>query len=185
MNGLDLIKKLRAQLDANGYKDVEVKLIGDVPWSRGSSWDTDITHAHIEAAKMMGLPSGAPGEGSGRYAGNGSGDPDTHQPIGANGPQKGGGAQEDMSPPTGGYWPSYVFSDGEVGQKVGTVKIPMGMGGAPGGGGGRNHAANEYYTVETKNWQSSFATQEKSVVATIYEYSKITTVAPKPKTTAK
>src|SRR5439155_20700009 len=46
MNGLDIVKKLRAQLDANGYKDVEVKLIGDVPWSRGSSSDTDISNAH-------------------------------------------------------------------------------------------------------------------------------------------
>jgi acetylornithine deacetylase/succinyl-diaminopimelate desuccinylase-like protein len=184
MDGLDIVKKLRAQLDANGYKDVELKLIGDVPWSRGSSWDTDITHAHEEAAKLMGLSSASgPGGGNGRYSGNGSGDPDTHQPIGANGPQK--TQDPEMAPPTGGYWPSYLFSDGEVGQKVGTVKIPMGMGGAAGGGGGRNHAANEYYTVETKNWQNSFATQEKSVVATLYEYSKITTVAPKPKTTAK
>ena len=50
MSGLDIVKKLRAQLDANGYKDVEMKLIGDVPWSRGSSADTDITHAHQAAA---------------------------------------------------------------------------------------------------------------------------------------
>src|ERR1700744_3002471 len=34
MNGLDLVKKLRAQLDKNGYKDVEMKLIGDVPWAK-------------------------------------------------------------------------------------------------------------------------------------------------------
>ena len=36
MMGLDIVKKLRAQIDANGYKDVDMKLIGDVPWSRGS-----------------------------------------------------------------------------------------------------------------------------------------------------
>ncbi len=53
MNGLDLVKKLRAQLDANGYKDVDVKLIGDVPWSRGSSPDTDIAHAHQKAGELM------------------------------------------------------------------------------------------------------------------------------------
>jgi len=31
MNGIDLTKKIRAQLDKNGYKDVELKIIGDVP----------------------------------------------------------------------------------------------------------------------------------------------------------
>ena len=41
MNGLDIVKKLRAQLDSNGYKDVEVKVIGDVPWAK-MSYDTDI-----------------------------------------------------------------------------------------------------------------------------------------------
>jgi acetylornithine deacetylase/succinyl-diaminopimelate desuccinylase-like protein len=44
MMGLDILKKLRATVDDNGYKDVEIKLIGDVPWSRGSSRDTDITN---------------------------------------------------------------------------------------------------------------------------------------------
>src|SRR6202167_3355231 len=33
MHGMDLVKKIRAQLDKNGYKDVELKVIGDVPWS--------------------------------------------------------------------------------------------------------------------------------------------------------
>jgi acetylornithine deacetylase/succinyl-diaminopimelate desuccinylase-like protein len=184
MNGLDLIKKLRAQLDANGYKDVEIKLIGDVPWSRGSSMDTDITHAHEQAAALMGLQGGGRGAGGGRYQGTGGGDPDTHQPIGASGPKKADPPPE-MGPATGGYWPSYLFSDGEVGEKVGTVSIPMGMGGARGGGGGRNHAANEYYIIESKNWQGTYATAEKSFAATIFEYAKTTTVAPKPKTTAK
>src|SRR6202040_1007040 len=46
MMGLDIVKKLRAQIDANGYKDVDMKLIGDVPWSRGSARDTDISNAH-------------------------------------------------------------------------------------------------------------------------------------------
>ena len=34
MKGPDIVKKLRAQLDKNGYKDVEVKMIGDVPWAK-------------------------------------------------------------------------------------------------------------------------------------------------------
>jgi hypothetical protein len=61
----------------------------------------------------------------------------------------------------------------------------MGMSGHSVNGGGRNHAANEYYVVETRSWQNSFATQEKDVVASLYEYAKITTTPPKPKTTAK
>ena len=44
MDGLDLVKKVRAQLDKNGYKDVELKVIGDVPWSK-MAYDTDIAGA--------------------------------------------------------------------------------------------------------------------------------------------
>jgi acetylornithine deacetylase/succinyl-diaminopimelate desuccinylase-like protein len=170
MMGPDIVKKLRAQLDANGYKDVEVKLIGDVPWSRGSSMDTDITHAHQQAAAMLGLRAGG-----GRFGGGGGGGNQT-APRAPDAPTE--------AAPTGGYWPSYLFSDGEVGQKVGTVSIPMGMGGGGGGGGGRAHAANEYYVVEAQGWQGGMATAEKNAVATIYEYARTTTVAPKPKTTA-
>ena len=86
--------------------------------------------------------------------------------------------------PTGGYWPSYLFSDGEVGQKVGSVLLPMGVGGGGGGGGGRAHAANEYYTVEAKGHFGGYANAEKNVVATMFSYAQITTVPPRPKTTA-
>ena len=169
MSGPDLIKKLRAQLDANGYKDVNIKLIGDVPWSRGSSADTDITNAHKAAAQMLGL-----GEGGNQFLmasnyNNGVGD---LKPLGVA-----------ESEPTGGYWPSYLFSDGEVGQKVGTVSIPMGMG-ARGGAGGRAHAANEWFAIEGKRWDNGLAGAEKIVAASMYEFAKITTVTPKPKTTA-
>jgi acetylornithine deacetylase/succinyl-diaminopimelate desuccinylase-like protein len=167
MDGMDIVKKLRAQLDANGYKDVQMKLIGDVPWSRGSSMDTDITHAHQAAATMLGL-----GGGGAYYMADKFGEPGHEKALGV--------AQ---AIPTGGYWPSYLFSDGEVGQKVGTVSIPMGMG-ARGGAGGRAHAANEWFAIEGKSWDSGMAGAEKIVVAAIYEYSKITTVPPKPKTTA-
>ncbi len=44
MHGTDIVKKLRAQLDKNGYKDVEVKLIGDVPWAKMDG-NNDIAHA--------------------------------------------------------------------------------------------------------------------------------------------
>jgi acetylornithine deacetylase/succinyl-diaminopimelate desuccinylase-like protein len=169
MTGPDIVKKLRAQLDANGYKDVQIKLIGDVPWSRGSAANTDITNAHKTAAEMLGLKDGAnnPFLMASHYNSLG-----IDKPLGV--------AEEEA---TGGYWPSYLFSDGEVGQKVGSVSLPMGMG-ARGGAGGRAHAANEWFSIEGPRWDSGLAGAEKIVVATLYEYARTTTVPPRPKTTA-
>jgi acetylornithine deacetylase/succinyl-diaminopimelate desuccinylase-like protein len=144
MNGLDLVKKLRAQLDKNGYKDVEMKLIGDVPWAKNPSKDTDIAHAGDAASGIMGLQ-----------------------------------ARPDFQA-AGGYWPAYVFTDQEVGEKVGNVMLPMG--GARAGSGGRAHAANEYMVIEGAGKTYGYAGAEKTVAATIYSYSKMTTVAPRPKT---
>ena len=170
MSGPDLVKKLRAQLDANGYKDVQVKLIGDVPWSRGSSPNTDITNAHKAAAQMLGL--GGDGNNAFFMAANYTNSLGITKPLGT--------AESEA---TGGYWPSYLFSDGEVGQKVGSVSLPMGMG-ARGGAGGRAHAANEWFAIEGKNWDNGMAGAEKLVAASIWEYARITTVPPRPKTTA-
>jgi acetylornithine deacetylase/succinyl-diaminopimelate desuccinylase-like protein len=168
MSGPDIVKKLRAQLDANGYKDVQMKLIGDVPWSRGSSPDTDISNAHKAAAEMLGLRGNANALLQASLY-------DSH------GEEKYMGVAEDVA--SGGYWPSYLFSDGEVGQKVGTVSLPMGMG-ARAGAGGRAHAANEWYAIEGKTWSDGMAGAEKIVAASIYEFARITTVPPRPKTTA-
>jgi acetylornithine deacetylase/succinyl-diaminopimelate desuccinylase-like protein len=168
MNGPDLVKKLRAQLDKNGYKDVEIKLIGDVPWSRGSSANTDISNAHKKATEMLGLS----GEDNRFMMASHYNHLGEEKPLGV--------AETEA---TGGYWPSYLFADGEVGQKVGSVSIPMGMG-ARGGAGGRAHAANEWYAIEGEKWDSGMAGAEKIVVASIYEYALTTTVTPKPKTTA-
>jgi hypothetical protein len=83
----------------------------------------------------------------------------------------------------GGYWPSYLWADGEVGQKVGSIAIPMGSGGGGGGGGGRAHAANEYYTVEGVGKSGSMATGEKAAISGIFEYAKLPSTTPlKPKT---
>lgn len=173
MNGLDLIKKLRAQLDKNGYKDVNIKLIGDVPWSRGSSPDTDISNAHKKAGQMLGLSEGGGifqmADAASEYYKRMNGE---LAPMGV--------AQGE---PTGGYWPSYLFSDGEVGEKVGSVSIPMGIG-ARGGAGGRAHAANEYFAVEGSRWDNGMAGAEKIVAATIWEYAQTNTVPPRPKTHA-
>jgi acetylornithine deacetylase/succinyl-diaminopimelate desuccinylase-like protein len=144
MHGLDIVKKLRAQIDANGYKDVEMKLIGDVPWAKNPSHDTDIWHSGESAYAMMGV-SDRPGE-----------------------------------PLAGGYWPAYVFTDQEVGQKIGDVMLPMG--GARAGSGGRAHAANEYYVIEGAGNTYGMAGAEKAVAASIYAYAKTTTTTPKSKT---
>jgi len=59
MNGLDIVKKIRAQLDRNGYKDVELKLIGDVPWAK-MSYDTDISRSITKMYELFGIPHGQP-----------------------------------------------------------------------------------------------------------------------------
>ncbi len=172
MNGLDIVKKLRAQLDVNGYKDVDVKLIGDVPWSRGSSADTDISHAHVKAGEIMadlGL-----GGGGGR-----PGQPALPTSAMLTNPNL--LYSETAADPAGGYWPSYLFTDGEVGQKVGSVSLPMGMGGRGGGGGGRAHAANEFYTIESVGKGGGLANAEKNAAAAFYEFSQITTTPARPK----
>src|SRR5258708_27736877 len=102
MNGLDIVKKIRAQLDHNGYKDVELKLIGDVPWSK-MNYNTDIQHAADSMMGTFGIPVRPRAEGASIL---------------------------------GGYWPSYLFSNQQVGQKVGVASMPIGGGSVGRGGGG-------------------------------------------------
>jgi len=59
MNGLDIVKKIRTQLDRNGYKDVELKLIGDVPWAK-MSYDTDIARSISQMYDLFAIPHGQP-----------------------------------------------------------------------------------------------------------------------------
>jgi len=59
MNGLEIVKRIREQLDRNGYKDVEMKVIGDVPWSK-MSYDTDIARAMTETYDEFNIPHGQP-----------------------------------------------------------------------------------------------------------------------------
>ena len=184
MDGFDIAKKFRAQLDANGYKDVELKLIGDVPWSRGSSWDNDITRAGQKAIDVL----AAVGLGSYQSPGSAPSPPPSAPRTTAWFMNSNGMGSDLDTEPTGGFWPSYVWTDGEVGQKIGSIAIPMGMGasifGTVSAGGGRAHGSNEYYIAESIDKNGGMANAEKGVVATIYEYSKLTTTPPKPKTRA-
>jgi len=148
-NGLDIVKKLRAQLDKNGYKDVELKLIGDVPWALMNS-DNEIGRATQRTYEIMGIP---------------------HSPVRADWGIGGGGAA------AGGYWPAYMFGYGEVGEKISPFKgVPIVMGGA--GLGGRAHAANEYYVIEGAGKVYGLAGAEKAVATTMYAYAGKVPAAP-------
>jgi len=134
MKGTDIVKKLRAQLDKNGYKDVELKLIGDVPWAK-MSYDSDIAKAIMQTFDEFGINYQKPLE------------------------------EETI---LGGYWPAYLFSNQQVGDRVVDVKMPIAAGGA--GMGGRAHAANEYYIIEGAGKVYGLAGAEKSVAATLWHF---------------
>jgi acetylornithine deacetylase/succinyl-diaminopimelate desuccinylase-like protein len=144
MNGLEMVKRIREQLDRNGYKDVEMKVIGDVPWSK-MSYDTDIARAMTQAYEQFNIPHGEPA----RY-----------------------------SSILGGYWPAYLFSNEEVGQRVASVSMPIGMGGA--GHGGNAHAANEYFIIEGAGKIYGMAGAEKVAATIIYNFAGKTGSTAKP-----
>src|SRR5260370_21582125 len=115
MNGMDLVKKIRAQLDRNGYKDVELEVIGDVPWST-----VDPENEINSAGKRM---YDAFGSTSRRFPCLAA----DHVPEPAQ---------------SGGYWPSYLFNNGQEGHK----EYPSGRTIARGAGGcgGSARAAPEW-----------------------------------------
>jgi acetylornithine deacetylase/succinyl-diaminopimelate desuccinylase-like protein len=141
MTGPDIVKKLRAQLDKNGYKDVELKVIGDVPWAKMNS-ATPIGEALKRTYELMNIP---------------------HGELRADWGIGGGGAA------AGGYWPAYMFGNGEVGEKISPFKgVPIVSGGA--GLGGRAHAANEYYVIEGAGKVYGMAGAEKAVATLLYAF---------------
>jgi acetylornithine deacetylase/succinyl-diaminopimelate desuccinylase-like protein len=154
MHGPDIVKKLRAQLDKNGYKDVEVKLIGDVPWAK-MSFDSDIARALQRSYQVMNIPNSEPRRSL----------------------SIGGGAG------AGGYWPAYMFGNGPVGEKISPFKgVPIVGGGA--GLGGRAHAANEYYVIEGAGKVYGMAGAEKNIATLLYAFAgKLPPAPAKPKPT--
>src|SRR5258708_2461399 len=134
MNGLQMVKRIREQLDRNGYKDVEMKVIGDVPWSK-MSYDTDIARAVIDMYDQFAIPHAAlPG----------------NETI------------------LGGYWPAYLFSSSEVGQKVASVSMPIAARAA--GHGGNAHAANEDYVIEGAGKAYGMAGAEEANATHVYHF---------------
>ncbi len=144
MNGIELANKIRKQLDKNGYKDVELKIIGDVPWSI-----VDPKNKVSEAGeRTMSAFGGDGGRRGNRVA-------FTNRQYTA----------EDV----GGYWPSYLFNEGKVGQRV-APKVMMPIGNGQFGAGGRSHAANEFYVIEGAGSTYGMAAAEKSVATTLYNF---------------
>ncbi len=147
MNGIDLANKIRKQLDKNGYKDVELKIIGDVPWSTADP-KNKLNDAGDRTRSAFGT----------RLARDGG---RNNEVAMAN--------REPSTDELGGYWPSYLFNDGKVGQRV-APKVLMPIGGGQVGQGGRGHAANEFYVIEGAGGTYGMAGAEKSVATTIYNY---------------
>jgi acetylornithine deacetylase/succinyl-diaminopimelate desuccinylase-like protein len=97
MTGPDIVKKLRAYLDKEGYKDVQIRVIGDVPWAK-QRHDSDIAKAGDRMLTAFGSARRSPPvEGQASILGGYwpaylfSGDP-ISLPIGGGAVGSGGGA---------------------------------------------------------------------------------------------
>jgi acetylornithine deacetylase/succinyl-diaminopimelate desuccinylase-like protein len=149
MHSADILKSIRAQLDKNGYKDVEVRLIGDQPWST-MSYDTDVAHAVEQMYDKFGISYQVPASGESILMDSGG----------------------------SGAWPGYLFTNGHQGDpNITPIGMPIAGGGV--GYGGRAHAANEYWLIEGADKTYGMAGAEKSIVDELMNYAKTTTVPPK------
>jgi acetylornithine deacetylase/succinyl-diaminopimelate desuccinylase-like protein len=61
MTSADITKKLRAHLDKHGYKDVEINVIGDMPWARVKQ-NSEIGRAVASMFDTFGIQHGEPGD---------------------------------------------------------------------------------------------------------------------------
>mgnify|MGYP003651585381 FL=1 len=57
-DGMDIVDKLRTHLDKHGYEDVEINVVGDVPWAKVTN-DSDL---HVAANEMRAAFGMAPNE---------------------------------------------------------------------------------------------------------------------------
>jgi acetylornithine deacetylase/succinyl-diaminopimelate desuccinylase-like protein len=63
MTGPDIVTKLRKHLDKHGFADVEINVVGDVPWAK-MRYDTDVAAALMKTYDAFGIPYTTPAEGS-------------------------------------------------------------------------------------------------------------------------
>jgi len=61
-DGMDIVDKLRKHLDRHGYEDVEINVVGDVPWAK-MRYDTQIAAAVMETFDAFGIDYDDPVEG--------------------------------------------------------------------------------------------------------------------------
>ena len=151
MHSDDILKKVRAHLDKHGYKDVQVRLIGDQPWS-SMEFDTDVAHSIEQMFDKFGIPWNPPLSKTNTA-----------------------GAADTMG---GGAWPGYLFTNGKQGDP-GTNPIGLPIAGGSAGYGGRAHAANEYWVIEGAGKIYGMAGAEKSIVDELYNFAATTTTPPK------
>jgi acetylornithine deacetylase/succinyl-diaminopimelate desuccinylase-like protein len=59
MDGIEMVKKIRAYLDKEGYEDVEMTIIGDVPWSK-MRYDTKVAQALMTTYDIFQIPYSTP-----------------------------------------------------------------------------------------------------------------------------
>jgi hypothetical protein len=156
MESGDIVKKIRAHLDGLGYKDVQLRLIGDQPWST-MTFDTDVAHSVEAMYDKFNIP--------------------WNQPIS----KTSTAAAADVSDTAmGGAWPGYLFTNGKQGDP-GTMPIGLQIAGGSAGYGGRAHAANEYWLIEGSGNIYGMAGAEKSIVDEFFNYATMTTTPPKGK----
>ena len=55
-DGMDIVDKLRKHLDKHGYEDVEINVVGDVPWAKVTK-DSDLHVAANQMRDAFGLPA--------------------------------------------------------------------------------------------------------------------------------
>ena len=55
MTGPEIVAKLRKHLDKHGYQDVEINVVGDVPWAK-MKYDNDLAHGVDAMYKTFGVP---------------------------------------------------------------------------------------------------------------------------------
>jgi acetylornithine deacetylase/succinyl-diaminopimelate desuccinylase-like protein len=61
MTGPGIVARLRKQLDRNGYPDVEINIIGDVPWAK-MRYDTDVARALMQTYDTFGIAYTTPAD---------------------------------------------------------------------------------------------------------------------------
>ncbi len=149
MHSADIVAKIRAQLDKNGYKDVNLRLIGDQPWSK-MSYNTDIEHSVEQMTDHFGVPRPERADGDTILTSSGG--------AGAN--------------------PSYLFTNNQQGDpNIKPIGLPIAA--TRFGTGGRAHAANEYYVLEGAGKTIGMAGAEKAVAEIIYNFAHTTTIPTK------